>query len=286
MIIDFHTHIFPREVRNNRNAFFSDEPAFKLLYASSKSRMAGAKDIITMMDEQHVDLSVIFGFPWKNPETITRHNDYIIEAVNRYPDRLIGFCCLDVHAINAEYETQRCIENGLAGVGELAFYQEGIDQNAIDALQPIMALCQENNLPIMIHTNEPVGHNYPGKTPNTLKQIYNLVRRYPDNKIVLAHWGGGLFFFSLLKKEVKASLKNVYFDTAASPFLYDAEIYRVALTIMGPEKILFGSDYPLISPTRYIKEVSSLGISQSDTDAMFGNNASHLLNVFSLEKRR
>jgi len=61
-----------------------------------------------------------------------------------------------------------------------------------------------------------------------LKQIYNLVKRFPENKIVLAHWGGGIFFFNLLKKDVKESLKNVYFDTAASPFLYDTQIYRYA----------------------------------------------------------
>ena len=76
-------------------------------------------------------------------------------------------------------------------------------------------------------TNEPVGHAYPGKTPNTLAQIYRMVKRFPANTIVLAHWGGGLFFFNLLRKEVKEQLRNVYFDTAASPFLYDPAVYRV-----------------------------------------------------------
>ena len=60
-----------------------------------------------------------------------------------------------------------------------------------------MSVARENDCPVLIHTNEPVGHIYPGKTPNTLKQIYDMIAAFPDNRIILAHWGGGLFFYSL-----------------------------------------------------------------------------------------
>ena len=83
MIIDFHTHIFPSEICRNRERFFPSEPAFKLLYQSSKSRLIGAVELLDTMDENGVDKSVIFGFPWKNPETFKIHNDYIIEMVER-----------------------------------------------------------------------------------------------------------------------------------------------------------------------------------------------------------
>ena len=87
-----------------------------------------------------------------------------------------------------------------------------------------------------------------------LKMIYDLVQASAGVKLILAHWGGGLFFYNLLKREVPDSLTDVYFDTAASPFLYKPEIYRLAGNIMGPRKILFGSDYPLIPPSRYFRE--------------------------------
>ena len=83
-----------------------------------------------------------------------------------------------------------------------------------------------------------MGHNYPGKAPITLHQIYRFAKSYPSNRIVLAHWGGGLFFFALLKKEVKDVLNNVWFDTAASPYLYTPDSYRIAGNIIGFEKIL------------------------------------------------
>ena len=277
-IVDFHTHLFPPEIRENRQTYFEGEPAFKLLYASPKSRMAGAEEIVATMDEQGIDVSVVFGFPWKSMDIARRHNDYIAEAVARYPERLKGLCCLDPCPSEAVYEVERCLDNGLVGVGELAFYRSGIECVIVDSMAPVMALCRERNVPVLIHTNEPVGHRYPGKTENTLLQIYDLIRRFPDNKIVLAHWGGGIFFYSVLKKEVKDVLRNVYYDTAASPFLYDPDIYRMAIDRVGIEKILLGTDYPLIKPERYFKEMEAAGLSEAEADRICGGNAMALFN--------
>ncbi|MFZ1198974.1 MAG: amidohydrolase family protein [Desulfobacterales bacterium] len=279
MIIDFHTHIFPPDVRNARQALFPAEPEFDLLYRSPKAKMIGAAELIATMDRQGVDKAVVFGFPWKSADIFQRHNDYIREAVRRFPDRLIGFACFDGCHPLATAEARRCIDNGLSGIGELAFYHCGIDASALDHLAPVMRLCRDNDLPVLIHTNEPVGHSYPGKSPNTLLQIYELIRRFPDNSIVLGHWGGGIFFYSLLKKEVAETLKNVYYDTAASPYLYDTRIYTVAAQLAGPEKILFGSDCPLLPPSRYREEFVQAGLSKADIDRISGGNAARLLRL-------
>jgi predicted TIM-barrel fold metal-dependent hydrolase len=279
MKIDFHTHLFPTEIRSQKNLFFEGEPVFELLYGSPKAKMAGADDIIRAMDEAGIDMSVVCGFPWKNPGTVQSNNDYILEAIARYPQRLVGFCCVNLENETTVREVERCLDAGMAGVGELAFYDGEIDDDAIDRLAPVMDLCRERDRPLMIHTNEPVGHQYPGKTPNTLAQLYRLPKTFPDNKIVLAHWGGGLFFYTLLKREVAAVLKNVYVDTAASPFLYDPAVYRLAAEILGPEKILFGSDYPLLTAGRYFDEMEQAGLSRADRDAICGLNAARLLGM-------
>ena len=280
MIIDAHTHIFPAEIRKNREAYFSDEPAFKKLYQSPKSKLIGAREMLAAMDENRVNRAVIFGFPWKSSKTYKRHNDYIRKVVDRYPDRFIGLGCFDPFCKAAEKEAQRCLQhNGLSGIGELAFYEGGIEDSALKRLAPIMEICRDQNRPVMIHTNEPIGHSYPGKTPNTLAQIYQLIQTYPHNKMVLAHWGGGLFFFSLLKKEIKERLKHVYFDTAASPYLYDADVYRLAIQLVGVEKILFGSDFPLLPPARYFNEMQAAGLSDEEMHKICGGNAAKLFNL-------
>ena len=279
MIVDVHTHIFPDSIRSDRSAYFPGEPAFELLYASPKSKMAGAADLIRSMDEHEVDVSIVFGFPWTRMETCKMNNDYVMEAVARYPDRLRGLSCVSVGAPTAAAEVERCIAGGLSGAGELAFYQSGITAAAISQLAPVMAICKEKGLPVLIHTNEPVGHRYPGKTDNTLFQIYDMVCTFPENKIILAHWGGGLFFYALLKREVKEKLVNVWFDTAASPFLYEPDIYRISTDLAGEDKILMGTDYPLLSPARYYKEIHAAGIPEDVSKRMMGENAAALFGL-------
>ena len=279
MIIDFHTHLFPESICSGRQACCESEPAFDMLYRSPKSRLVSPPELLAAMDDNGVDQSVVFGFPWQSAELFRRHNDFIMNTVQRHPDRLIGFGCFDPSNREAAEEAERCLDGGLAGIGELAFYRSGIENESLAQLAPIMDVCRERGRPVLIHTNEPVGSQYPGKTPNTLAQIYRLIERFPANTIVLAHWGGGLFFFSLLKKEVKDRLRNVYFDTAASPFLYDAAVYRIAIQVAGADKILFGSDFPLIPPTRYFREIEAAGLSDAERRQICGMNASRLLGL-------
>ncbi len=105
----------------------------------------------------------------------------------------------------------------------------------------------------------------------------DFLRYFPDNKIVLAHWGGGLFFYYLMKRDMKELLKHTWFDTAASPNLYDRDIYSIASTIVGPDRILFGSDFPLLRPGRYFKEMEEAGLSRNATGKICGENAALLL---------
>jgi len=279
MIIDFHTHTFPSFFRNERALFFPEEPAFRLLYDSPNARLVGSKELLQNMDEEGVQKSVIFGFPWQKAEHFRRHNDYVMQSVQNHPDRFIGFCNFAPFSPEAPREAERCLESGLSGVGELATYESGLDSKEIVGFKDIMEVCARYEVPLLLHTNEPVGHTYSGKTPVTLRQIYDLLKAYPKNRIILAHWGGGLFFYALMKREVNEVIRNVWFDTAASPFLYTPDIYRFAGEIIGYEKILFGSDYPLLKPGRYLKEMESANLSHQSIEAIAGKNAAHLLGL-------
>jgi len=279
MRIDFHTHIFPRDMRKNRESYFSDEPEFALLYHLPKARLIGAKEMIAAMDREGIDVSVILGFPWKKSKNFILHNDYIMASVEKYPGRFIGFCCMDPFHKKAAEEAERCIEKGLSGIGEIAFYGSGINAEAITALAPLMTIGLEKDLPVLIHTNEPVGHRYPGKTPITLSQIETMINTFSKNKLVLAHFGGGILFYHLLKKGIKGLFENVFFDTAASPFLYDTAVYQLSIDLVGADKILFGSDYPLVRPDRYLKEFHEGGLKKRDLDLICGKNAMRLLNL-------
>lgn len=279
MIIDIHTHIFPPEVISRRQDFFPEDPAFKWLYDSPKARLVGPEELLQTLDEEGIDRAVVFGFPWRLRRLCQRHNDLVLEAQSRYPRKLIAFACVNALEGWAAAEVERCLAAGARGVGELAFYHEGLGQEVIAALEPLADLCQGYGVPLLLHTNEPVGHVYPGKSPIQPGDIYKLVQAFPGLTLILAHWGGGLFFYQLLKKEVAEVMAKVYFDTAASPYLYRPQIYKVAIDIMGPERILFGSDFPLLPPSRYRRELEEAGVAPAAQELILGGNAARLLGL-------
>ena len=241
--------------------------------------MVGVEAIIEMLDQYHIDRAVVFGFPWEAIDLCKHGNDYVLESVLRFPDRLIGFITLPWG--NEEAVLKEC-ERGLAagahGVGELASYHQPLTSDFISRLEPLAQMLAKRKVPLLLHINEPVGHDYPGKTIIDFKALHNLIAAYPDLLLILAHWGGGFFFFELMP-EIQNISKNVFYDTAASPFLYDHRIYEVALKIIGEDRILFGSDYPLLSPKRYFKEMEVATPSESVRRKIKGENARRLFGL-------
>ncbi len=278
MIIDAHTHIFFPEVREDRSQFMDGEDAFQAIYRSEKSKMVSAEELVAMMDEQGVDKAITFGFPWRSPETASRANDYVIEAVTKYPNRLIGFACIHAGSPQGAEELDRCLRAGLKGVGELAFYQGEPDgSELVDIMTPIREVLERHEVPLLLHANETVGHVYPGKARMTLRALYELLRFLTPIPVILAHWGGGILFYELMKKEVPQTMSHVMYDTAASPYLYRPEVYQTAVRICGAERIVFGSDFPLLPPSRYFKEMAEAGLSREQIRLICGENLARFL---------
>ena len=74
-------------------------------------------------------------------------------------------------------------------------------------------------------------------------------------------------------------ISNVYFDTAATPFLYDARVFESVLGLVGAEHILFGSDFPLIAQERVLKDLDDAGIDTEARDLIAGGNAKRILRL-------
>jgi predicted TIM-barrel fold metal-dependent hydrolase len=278
MILDAHTHVFPEEMCRRREDFFADEPAFQVLYGSPKSRLVGPEEMLRAMEEEGVEAAVVSGFPWRQERLWRRQHEVILEAQRRWPRKIIGFCNVNPLDPAAPGEVERCLAAGLRGVGELAWYVDDPGDDLVYFLTPLAELCQHFKVPLMLHMNDPVGAPYPGKATIRLDSIYRLIQKFPAVTWILAHWGGGLPFYGLLKKEAPEVFQKVYFDTAASPYLYRPEIYRLAAEMVGPERILFGSDYPLLPPRRYVKEMEEAGLPEEWREMIMGKNLAGLLN--------
>jgi uncharacterized protein len=279
MIIDFHTHIVSPKIKQNRDEYARRCRSFASIYSDPKAKLATAEEIIAAMDNDGVDVSVVLNYGWSTQSLCAEVNDYILDSITRYSKRLVGFCSVVLSEDeSALKEVERCIKNGAKGIGELRLDDHLKKKHSLAMLRPIIDTIVQNNLILLTHASEPVGHQYSGKGEATPDLLYTLITAFPDLKLVCAHWGGGLPFYALMP-EVKAALKNVYFDTAASPFLYNSQVYSQVAQLVGADKILFGSDYPLIPQRRLLKEISALDLSPAIKRKILAGNAKKLLGL-------
>jgi len=279
MIIDFHTHVFSPQIKKKRSDYIDSDSCFAILYSKKEAKLATADELIADMDKNKVDISVITNIGWTTHELCVETNDYILESVARYPKRLIGFCAVQPNSYDAAIaEIERCAQGGIRGVGEMRPDLQLFDLVDEVLMEPFVEVLKKHKLILLTHTSEPVGHDYPGKGGITPDMLYPFITSFPDLTIVCAHWGGGLPFYALMP-EVKQAMNNVFFDTAASPYLYSPQIYNQVIQLVGGDKILFGSDYPLLAQGRLLKEINSLDLPEETKNLILSGNAQRLLGI-------
>ncbi len=288
MIVDAHTHLFPAAVVDDRAAYVGVEPAFGALYAVPGARLATADDLVTSMDRAGVEVSVALGFAWSSSERCRQGNEALLDAAARHGARILPFATVWPPDPDATYrEAERCARAGCRGLGELRPRAAGSGPAyAIDggpAAEALAAAARDFDLTLLFHVSEPVGHTYPGKEGLPMAELVAFAERYPTVRIIAAHWGGGLPFYTLMP-EVGSALANTWFDTAASSLLYAPEVIAAGAALVGGDRVLFGSDFPLLDQKRQRRLIESApGLAPETAAAILGGNAARL---FGLDERR
>ena len=270
-MIDAHVHIFADALINNRDSI--DDPQFNLMYGDPKAKMANAEELLHYMDENGIERAVVCNMTWVKRKYADINNAYIMEVCGTYPKRLFPMVSLPIDFDEKDvWKTVPYLTAG-AGIGE----QRLTKKYLIDPDSPLTFLhdtVKENNGIMLLHTSEPVGHLYPGKEKMTPGILEPFIKR-SSIPLVLAHFGGGFGFYALMK-EVREYLANCYFDTAATPYLYSSSIYPLMISLVGSDKIMFGTDYPLMGAKKVLKQIEESGIKKSDITTITRNNAKNL----------
>lgn len=278
MIVDAHTHIFPPSMIARREALVRSEPVFGELYADPEARMATAAELLAAMDEAGVDHAVIAGFAWSSETHCRAHNDALLEAARDSGGRLSAFCSVPLgSSAVAAAELARCAAAGARGFGELRAEALGVDLRGGQVAEALAEGAQ-HGLPLLLHASEPVGHAYAGKEGQSLGPLWSFIEAHPEVTTILAHLGGGLPFYAFMP-EVAAVFARTYVDTAAVPWLYRPDVYPVLIRLIGGDRILFSSDFPLRHPARDLAVLRSAGIASADLDLILGGTAARLLGL-------
>jgi len=276
-------HIFPPEIAARREAVFDRDRYFAWLYGRRSARLAAAEDLVAALDGAGIRAAVAMNFGWSDPELCRRTNDYLLDAARRFPGRI--YPCVMVPFGDPDLavaELERAARAGAVGLGEIMPDGQGIDLDYPESLGPILSPAARLGLLGGVHASEPPGPPSPGTGTGWPHRLERLYGSFPDVRFVFAHLGGGLPFYGLMP-EVKAALRNVWFDTAALPFLYEPEAVRIAAEIVGPERLLFGTDFPLINYGRMFNYLERAGFSPAgeapELKPFFAGNARRLLRL-------
>lgn len=279
-IIDAHTHAFPPEVVERRAHYIEADFWFGQLYANPNAKLTTEVELLASMDEVGVAMSVICGFPWSDPGLCREHNAWMADVRRHHPNRLayLAIVVPDDHA--AARDAEDAFAAGAAGIGELNADGQGFDLQEPARAMELMELCRLQGRPVMFHSSEPLGHGYPGKGSATPDRLLTWLRCYPEQPIILAHWGGGLPFYELMP-EVWQATRNVFYDSAASTYLYRGDVFDLVPRLVGHDRVLFGSDFPVLGQRRLVnKLVREFGEHQGFEPLMAGNAA----RVFGLDR--
>ncbi len=226
-----------------------------------------------------VDVAVACAFGWSDEGLAEACNDYLIEAMRASGGRIVALAGVQPLAgARAVAEVERCARSGMRGIGELMPHGQGYRLSDVALLAPLMEVATAHGLFVLTHASEPVGHLYPGKGDVTPAELAVFIRAFPHARIVAAHWGGGYPFYELMP-EVRAEAASVWYDSAASLFLYRPEVFDAVARTAGPDKILWASDFPLISQQRMLAYARASGLNAKEMEMALGGNAAPLLGL-------
>lgn len=218
------------------------------------------------MDAAGVDVAIVSA--WHGPEGVLISNDEVADVVSAAPGRFAGAAAVDLRdPVGAVRELRRCVE-------ELGF----VALRAIPWLwgwppndrryYPLYVACVELGIPFCTQ----VGHTGPLRTSETgrpIPYIDDVALDFPDLTIVGGHIGYPWTdeMLALARKH-----ENVWIDTSA----YTARRYPAALVeeLARPRhKVLFGSNFPMITPERCLADLPDLGLDDAQRERFLGGNA-------------
>jgi predicted TIM-barrel fold metal-dependent hydrolase len=208
-------------------------------------------------------------------------NDEIAEVAAANADVLIPFGSVDPHRPDAVDEVRRLIaEHDIRGFKFHPNIQAFFPND--EAFYPLYEVIQEAGVPALFHTGHSgIGTGLPGGGGIRLKfsnPIYvdDVAVDFPEMKIVLAHpsfpWQDEAISVALHKRQV-------YIDLSGwSPKYFPPQLVRYANTQLR-DRVLFGSDYPMITPERWLADFEQADFKDEVRPLILKQNAARLLGL-------
>lgn len=195
------------------------------------------------------------------PDSLIPDNDYVMQCCKSNQPTLKGFICVDPHDEKAVSKLEKGIKDGFVGLKLSPMTHQF--SFASKAVSDLVSCCGSHSLPVYSHVLFSPGAS--------TEKFVVLAKQFPRVNFILGHMGFGPADQDGLEAAVR--LKNFYLETSTGNYLHIKESVRRA----GPDKIIFGSEFPLSHPKAELEKIMLLNLSGSAADKILGGNIQALL---------
>ena len=276
--IDIHAHI-PRRPGIPE---YGIEPGLRRMF-----RMGDEADDVAKMVETYraIDtMAVIFSVDAETEtDDLPDPNNYVAETVAAYPDVLMGFCTVDPRKGGAAVEElERSITDlGLRGLKLHPIHQGFFPDDP--AFTPLFSKAEELGIPVLMHSgyaaagaNTPGGGGFQLAYSRPIPHVDSLAVHHPGLTIIMAHPA-----WPWIDEQIAVALhkSNVYIDLSGwAPRYIPGALIREAGSRLR-KKVLFGSDYPYISPVTWLEQFEQVDIRDEARPLILRENAAAILGL-------
>lgn len=260
-IVDTHTHAYPERVISKVQANLED--LFKVKFYGNGS----LNSLLEYMDKAGVSLSVVCSVATK-PQQVSSINDWLFSIRS---EKIRVFCALHPDYSDWRDEIKRIKQKGDGIKFQPEFQDFYIDEERVF---PLYEEIEKNHLPVLFHCGEELsGTQLVRSSP---RRVRNLRDRFPNLKIIAAHFGG----FRMWQEVEKYLLgEDIYLDTAFFFQYLAPEKVKQLILRHREDRILFGTDFPLQDQRKDLKFLMGLDIPRGLKERILGLNARELLKV-------
>ena len=230
--------------------------------------------ILKFLGMLHIDRAITWNIP-RNKAEMGKNNDTTARFVAQHKDNLIGFASVNP---NAKEEAIRELSRAIKELGLVGLKIHPLVSKVPINHPSVLALVEtakDLDIPVLFHVDSPDLHTA-NETQENVDREWNLasshlvddvVAIYNSPKIWCAHMGG------VTRKSLQES--KVSFQTTGC----SVATIEHAVDVVGPDRIMYGSDYPFFSPMDEIAKVWRASISDTARTNILGGNVQRLLGL-------
>lgn len=262
-VIDAHCHVYPARIAERATA------ATEEFYDFTHAHLGGTPErLLEDGMSAGIDRFLIQSVA-TDPRQVRSIDTFIHECVCAYPDRFVGLGTMHPDTQDAAADARLAVSLGLHGVK----IHPDIQGVAADdpRFEPIYAACAAEGLPILMHTGD---RRLDFSNPN---RTVPLLRSHPDLTVICAHFGG----FTLWEEaaEALAGVPNAYFDCSSAVRFLPAETSVRLIRLLGADRVMFGSDYPMWSPAEELRTFLALPLTEEERRMILCTNARRVYRI-------